>query len=170
VSNDVARGDADEGDEEFSLHTARRAAHDGRLAEWVGEFLASPGSNNAVLAAALSQRPHWWLGPVRLPLSWLTRLAGAEDEEVVCPVDEDDWEDDIDEMQESLEHGWQPPPLLVSRRDGELCVEDGNHRAETLRRAGRRSAWAIIWFDSEVERDRFASLLNRGDHDVSPAP
>jgi len=39
--------------EEFSLASAQRAADEGTLAEWVVDFLASPGSNNAELAAAL---------------------------------------------------------------------------------------------------------------------
>src|SRR5256885_11753784 len=48
----------------FSLAGAFAAAADGddTLARWVGDFLASHGSDNAVLAAALAQDPHWWLG------------------------------------------------------------------------------------------------------------
>ena len=43
-------------DEKFSLASAKRAADEGRLAEWVVDFLASPGSSNAELAAALAMR------------------------------------------------------------------------------------------------------------------
>jgi hypothetical protein len=146
-------------DERYSLDSARRAAREGRVAEWVGEFLCSPGSNNAVLAAALAEEKRWWLGPVRVPLSQLNRLAGPEEDEVLCPIDEDEWEEDLEEMQDSIERGWQPPPVLASFHADGLHLEDGNHRAESLRRAGEHRAWAIICFDDELDYQRFAAHL-----------
>ena len=56
----------------FDLASARQAAEHDETALWVGDFLASRGSDNAVLAAALAQREHWWLGPISLPLDALT--------------------------------------------------------------------------------------------------
>jgi hypothetical protein len=64
-------------------------------------------------------------------------------------------------MEHSIEEGWHPPPLLVSHHDGRYFVEDGNHRCETLRRKGARSAWTILLFPDEEERDRF--LTEHGD-------
>jgi hypothetical protein len=142
-------------EDQFSLESARRAGEEGRLPEWVGDFLSSPGSDNAVLAAALAERPRCWLGPLRVPLDRLVRLAGPEDaDDVICPVDEDEWEQDVDEMHTALERGWEPPPLLVSVTDDELLLEDGNHRYETLRRAGASEAWAIVWCDDESDWER----------------
>ena len=40
--------------ERFTLASARAAAEEGRTAGWVGDFLASPGSDNEILAAALA--------------------------------------------------------------------------------------------------------------------
>jgi hypothetical protein len=34
-------------------------------------------------------------------------------------------------------------------------LEDGNHRVESLRRAGQREAWAVIGFENEADRDAF---------------
>src|SRR5438045_662770 len=51
----------------FDLASAQAAAAREETALWVGDFLASAGSNNATLAAALAQRRHWWLGPIRVP-------------------------------------------------------------------------------------------------------
>ena len=62
---------------------ARAPLTSDRVAEWVGELLASPGSDNAILAAALAQREHWWWGPVRVPVDDLVRLAGPEDDVLV---------------------------------------------------------------------------------------
>ncbi len=142
-------------DHKFSLASAKRAAGDGRLAEWVSDFLASPGSSNPVLAAALAMRGATYLGPIRFALDRLTPMAGPDGDEVVVPVAKEDWESDVEAMVHSIEEGWHPPPLIVSRRDGEYFLEDGNHRCETLRRAGTTQAWTILLFADDVERDRF---------------
>jgi hypothetical protein len=142
-------------DQKFSLASAQRAADEGRLAEWVGAFLASPGSANAELAASLAMRGVVYLGPVRFGLDRLTPMAGPEGDEVIVPVAKEDWESDVEAMEHSVEQGWHPPPLLVSHHDGEYFLEDGNHRCETLRRAGTTDGWSILLFADEDERDRF---------------
>ena len=99
----------------FDLASAVSAGAENRLHEWVGEFLASPGSDNAVLAAALAQRPLHYLGPIRFELAHLTPMAGPDEDAVVVPIDEDEWEDDIGEMVEALEEGWEPRPCWCRR-------------------------------------------------------
>jgi hypothetical protein len=142
-------------EEEFSLASAQRAADADRLAEWVVDFLVSPGSDNAPLAAALAFSDATYLGPIRFELDRITPMAGPEDTDVVVPVAEQDWESDVEAMEHSIEHGWHPPPLLVSHRDGKYFLEDGNHRYETLRRSGATHAWTILLFTNEAERNRF---------------
>ena len=140
----------------FSLASARVAAAADRTAMWVGEFLASRGSDNLVLAAALAQKPHWWVGPLPVRLDELVRLAGPEDDAFVR-VALNEWEEDVEEMLESLEEGWEPPPLLAEYRDGRLFLQDGNHRYEALARAHKREAWVLIYFDDPVDRDAFVT-------------
>ena len=65
----------------------------------------------------------------------LVRLAGPEDE-ALSAIEPDEWEGDVDAMQDSLDGGWQPPPLLAEYQDGRLLLQDGNHRYEALVRAG----------------------------------
>ena len=142
----------------FSLATAFEAANEDRTALWVGDFLASRGSDNATLAAALAQDQHWWLGPLQVPVESLVRLAGPEDEALV-PIEEDEWEDDVSTMEESIEQGWDPPPLLAEYQDGRLLLQDGNHRYEALVRAGEAQAWVLIWFDDPAERDRYRAKV-----------
>ena len=142
------------GQRPFDLASARRAAEHGETALWVGDFLASPGSDNKVLAAALAQRKHWWVGPISVPVEELIRLAGPEDD-AVCPVADDEWEDDISAMEESVDEGWEPPPLLAQSHDGQLLLQDGNHRHEALVREGAPSAWVLVYFDNPGERDAF---------------
>jgi hypothetical protein len=147
------------GDRRFSLASARKAAEDEQTALWVGDFLASKGSDNEMLAAALSKKRHWWHGPVQLPVERLVRLAGPEADSVV-PIEPDVWEDDVDAMGESLDEGWEPPPLLVEYRDGDLLVQDGTHRLEALARGGEAEAWALVYFDDRATRDRFVASLS----------
>jgi hypothetical protein len=45
--------------------------------------------------------------------------------------------------------------VIASARDGELYLEDGNHRVEGVRRAGERDIWALIGFEDAEELDRF---------------
>jgi hypothetical protein len=142
-------------DARYSLDAARAAAERDELNDWVAEFLASPGSDNEELAAALTGRPRWWLGPVEIPLEQLNRLAGPPGEPVIVPVDDDYWRDDVEDLEEKVRDGWEPPPVIASYRDGELYLEDGNHRVEGVRRSGGRETWAVIGFDDPGERDRF---------------
>jgi len=143
-------------DQRFSLESARAAAARGETARWVGELLASPGSDNAVLAAALAQREHWWLGPIRVPVDDLVRLAGPEDD-ALCPIDAGDWEADIASMEESVEEGWEPPPLLAEYQGGRILLQDGNHRFEALAREGEPAAWVLVYFDDPAARDAFVA-------------
>jgi hypothetical protein len=142
--------------QQHSVETAREAEARDELGDWVARFLSSPGSDNAALAAQLTERPRSWLGPVRLPIDRLHRLAGPPGEPVLCPQDEDDWPENVEEMEELVEDGWEPPPVIVTYRDGQLVLEDGNHRVESLRRAGEQEAWAIVGFDDPGERERFS--------------
>lgn len=136
-------------DTRFDLRSAQRAAERDETALWVGELLASPGSDNEILAAALALKQHWWVGPVEVPLDDLVRLAGPEDDVLVLIAD-DVWEDDISSMEESVEEGWEPPPLLAEYQAGRLLLQDGNHRYEALSRTEAPSAWVLIYFDDEV--------------------
>jgi hypothetical protein len=144
-------------DVQFSVDTARAAADRGELHEWVSRFLASPGSDNAPLAAELTERLEHWIGPLQLPMSRLQRLAGPSGDPVLVAVDDDYWDDRVDDMAERIEEDdWEPAPIIVAYRDEQLVVEDGNHRLESLRRTGQREAWAVVGFETEADRDRAA--------------
>lgn len=140
---------------DYSVDSARQAAARDDLTGWVGRFLASPGSDNANLAEQLTATHRWWLGPMELPLDQLNRLAGPPGAPVIEEVDEDDWRDDVDDLAEEVAEGWDPPPVIATYDDGQLVLEDGNHRVEGMRRAGRTTAWGLVGFDDPAARDRF---------------
>src|SRR4051794_40693653 len=141
---------------DFSVDGARAASDRDELRTWVRDFLASPGSDNPVLGNVLTDRLASWAGPTPLSLHRLQRLAGPPDEPVLCPVGEDYWDDRVDDMAKRIAgEGWEPPPVVVSFQDGDLVVEDGNHRIESLRRAGREEVWSVIGFEDDAELRRF---------------
>jgi hypothetical protein len=141
---------------QYSLQSAREAAAHDQLGEWVARFLASPGSDNPALAQQLTAELHWWAGPVLLPIDRLQRLAGPAGDPVLCVVDDDYWDERVESMDQLAEEGWDPPPVVVACRESKFELEDGNHRVESVRRAGRREAWAIVGFTRELDRDTFA--------------
>ncbi len=141
--------------DEYTVDTARQAAERDELDDWVARFLASPGSDNAALAEQLTESRRWWLGPLQLPIDQLHRLAGPADHPVVEAVDEDDWRDDVDDLADRVDDDWEPPPSVVSYRKGQLVLEDGNHRVEAMRRAGKELIWGVVAFEDPDERDRF---------------
>ncbi len=142
-------------DDRHPVDSARVAGQRDDLAGWVARFLASPGSDNPALAQRLCAELSWWTGPIRLPINRLQRLAGPAGDPVLCPVPDRYWDDRVDAMEQLAEEGWQPAPVIVAYRRDQLVLEDGNHRVESLRRAGKREAWAVVGFKLRDDRDRF---------------
>ena len=114
----------------------------------------------------LSDSPRWWLGPVEIPLDQLAPIGGASRRPGARAVADDYWRDDADDLARRIEGGHEPPPVIATYRDGQLKLEDGNHRVEALRRAGDDEAWAVVAFDDPGARDRFVarSETHRDDH------
>lgn len=142
-------------DEQFTTETARAAAAKEELGDWVRRFLCSPGSDNADLADLLDQKPRWWIGPGEIPIDQLHRLAGPPGEPVVQELDEDDWRGDVDDLAEKIAGGLEPAPVIATKKDDHLMLEDGNHRVEAIRRSGTDTAWTIIAFPDPESRDAF---------------
>lgn len=142
---------------EYSTDAARAAAERNELGDWVARFLRSAGSDNPGLAHLLCEELCCWQGPVQLPIDQLPRLAGPPGAPVLRAVDDDEWRDDVDDLARRIKEGFEPPPVIVSRRHGQLVLEDGNHRVEALRRAGVTQTWAVVGFEDADERDRFAA-------------
>jgi hypothetical protein len=149
------------GGTEYTPETARIAARRDELGDWVAEFLSSPGSDNAELADELTDRLGWWLGPVQVPIDDLHRLAGPPGAPVLQALGDDEWRDDVDDLTRRIEAGHEPAPVIASYRNGQLVLEDGNHRVEAVRRARAGQAWAVIGFESPEERDGYLARSER---------
>jgi hypothetical protein len=142
-------------DDRYSVDGARAAGQRDDLAGWVAGFLASPGSDNPALAQQLGTELAWWAGPLPLPINQLHRLAGPAGDPVLCPVPDEYWDDRVGAMDQLAQSGWQPAPVIVAYRRDQLVLEDGNHRVESLRRAGKPEVWAAVGFLRREDRDRF---------------
>ncbi|NND76396.1 MAG: hypothetical protein HKN44_15465 [Ilumatobacter sp.] len=147
-------------DHDFSVDGAQAAADRDELAAWVAAFLESPGSDNAALGKQLREEVTEWTGPVRLPFDDLHRLAGPPDQPTLERLGDDDLET-VEGMEESIEEGWEPPPLIVTFQHDHLVVEDGNHRTEGLRRAGHDGYWSVIGFEQALDREKFEAEFAR---------
>jgi hypothetical protein len=97
---------------------------------------------------------------VRLRFDDLYRLAGPPDQPTLAPLSDEDLET-VEEMGDSIDDGWEAPPLIVSYRNARLVVEDGNHRIEGLRRCGHSEYWAVVGFDDDDQRQAFFAELDR---------
>ena len=75
----------------YTVDAARDAAARGELESWIGDFLASPGSDNAPLAGLLADQGRVWAAPVLVRHDRLHRLAGPPGAPVLETVDDDAW-------------------------------------------------------------------------------
>jgi len=145
--------------QQFSIDAARSAAQNDSLADWVAEFLASDGSDNAVLGEQMRNDYSIWFGPVRIGFDRLHRLAGPPDQPTLERLDSEDIER-VESMEESIEDGWTPPPFVATWQGDHLVLEDGNHRAEGVRRSGDDGYWCVVGVNTESERDAAHAVID----------
>lgn len=138
-------------DSDYTVHSAREAAAKDALADWVADFLASDGSDNAELGRQLRSDYPIWFGPMRIAFEQLHRLAGPPDQPTVERLTDDD-QDTVESMEESIDDGWMPPPFVATWQDDHLELEDGNHRVESIRRTGEDSYWCVVGVTTDAER------------------
>lgn len=144
--------------DDFTIQSARDAADAEELATWVAEFLASDGSDNAVLGEQLNNEYPIWFGPIDIRFDQLHRLAGPPDQPTLERLDDDDLET-IEAMEASIDDGWTPPPFVATWRDDHIVLEDGNHRVEGLRRSGHDSHPCVVGVTTDADRARAEAAI-----------
>ena len=144
---------------EMTVEGARAAAAADDLGAWVRAYLSTDGSDNEVLGEQLDEVKNVWIGPLVISFDRLHRLAGPADQPTLERLTDDDIET-VEGMEESIEEGWEPGPLVASFSEDHLVLEDGNHRVEGLRRAGNDGYWTIIGFADEAERARYEEMFD----------
>lgn len=136
-----------------ALSSAKEFAEADRLEEWVHLFLLSDGHNKA-FSDGLKLFDRYYLGPIIMPLSLLSRCCGPE-ENMKYQVNAEWFEKRVQSLTKTLQSNDDMPPLIVHYVDSgfELC--DGNHRFEALIRLGVKESPVIIWITEKEEYDEF---------------
>ena len=139
---------------DFTGAGARAAASDGRLEQWVHDGLRGPG-DNLPMSEGLRVHRRWWIGPVRVPVELLVLKVGPEPG-MPYPEDRTTWDRRVGAIAESLDRGWDAPPLIVEPMpDDRLLIADGSHRFEARRRRGEAGIEALIFFDDPERWNAF---------------
>jgi len=118
-------------------------AEAGKLDEWIQHFLHGEG-NNLGFANGLKLEPRIYHTPKLMKLEKFQRICGFE-VGMKWPVDEQGFNEKVDQVMKRYKTGWDMPPLIIGLHDGEYELNDGNHRYEALRRLGIEEHWVIIW-------------------------
>ena len=132
----------------YNLATARQYAQEGRIDEWIQDYLNTPAWANPALAAIIQHQKPFWIGPIEVELSQLVRCCGPE-EHLRYPQLLAEWEESIAAIATGLEDPAALPPLLVRPVHGVFGIPDGNHRQEAMRRKGWHTGWVLLWCDRD---------------------
>lgn len=127
----------------FSLNSAFKAKENNDLKTWAIGFLAGEG-NNTKLAEIIRDAACVRIDLIKCPLLNLIRIAGPE-EGMVFHEDKNNWKQRVQSLQESLNKGFELPPLIVTNFWGDLHISDGAHRHEALLRNGIEKYWTIFF-------------------------
>ena len=141
---------------ERTLASALAFAAEGRIEEWVHAYLRTDG-RNVPFSDGLKLAPRVWRGPLKIPLSLLTRICGPE-EEMRFRVDRVGFEERVIFLMREISKGADLPPLIVHCTEDGLELNDGNHRLEAYERLGIAEGWAVFWA-TEGEEDFFPPFL-----------
>ena len=142
------------------LESSISFGREGRIEEWVHDFLSNEG-NNMPLLEGLKKQKRFWHGPIEIKLNQLRRTAGPEPEMPYRSISEQAWNNKISSIQEHHKRGGSLPPLIAEYVNGELMLRDGNHRHGALAKQERDSYWTIIWFNSEADEQKFKHAYER---------
>jgi hypothetical protein len=134
----------------FSTRAALQAAAAGNLEPWLYSYLQAGEWANIGLLKGLQLQPRWWLGPLEIQLSRLTRCCGPEPN-MEYRVSADAWDKHVTALSARLTEPIELPPLIAVYHNGQLSIRDGNHRHEAMRRKGWRTGWVVIWHNSREE-------------------
>ena len=143
----------------FDTLSAQKAAADGEIEAWVHRYLTTGRWANPAFSQGLKRQKRWWVGPVEVDVSALTRCVGTEPG-MEFPVTDEYWERRAREMLEGMGDPLSLPPLIVEYRAGELSVRDGNTRLKMMELLGWPKCWVILWYNSaEDYREHSAEFI-----------
>jgi len=135
----------------FTVTVAQSYAREGRIEEWIHNYLTTGTWSNLGLSVGLKKQARYWVGPLEIALSDISRCCGPE-QNMEYHVDPMLWKIKTTELAASMVNPEELPPLIVQYTPSALSIRDGNHRYEALRLRGFVKCWCLIWYDSEQDR------------------
>ncbi len=141
-----------------TLSLAKMYDKDGRIDEWLQDFLRVDGKNLALAEGLLKEERHYF-GLLEIPITLLSDVKAGAPEYLHAVNDIQYFFWVVDRMKESLADGWDAPPLIVEYVYGRFQVDDGRHRLETYRQLGVEKVWAVVWTTGEENRKTVEKIL-----------
>ncbi len=139
----------------FDLHTSQQYAREGRIKEWIGNFLTASSNPNLELWQAIKKRNGYWLGPAEVRLDAMKRCCGPEREAklnsqyIKHPEKDDIWDKRLDDLVQSIARPSETAPILVRYVYQTLGITDGNHRYAAYEKMGLETCWVLIELGTE---------------------
>ncbi len=134
----------------YTLDSALRAKKEGKLHQWVLDYLNSEGKNKK-LGKILKEEEYIWSDLVEYPLDKLERVMGFE-KDMIFKESRDKWEKRILYFTNCLKKGESFAPLISADYWGGIHIADGAHRFEALKRLGFRNYWTIFYIREESNK------------------
>ncbi len=141
-----------------SLTLAKQYNNEGKIDQWMQDFLRADGKNLALADGLLLEERHYF-GLCEIPISLLSDVKSGAPEYLHAENDIQYFFYVVDRMKESLADGWDAPPLIVEYVYGKFQVDDGRHRLETYRQLGVERVWAAVWTTGEENKKTVEKIL-----------
>lgn len=141
-----------------TLTLARKYAEEGKIEQWLQDFLRADGKNRA-LADGLLIEERYYFGLREIPLVLFSHIKSGAPEYLHEENDIQYFFYIVDKMKEGFADGWDTPPLIVEYVYGNFQVNDGRHRLEAYRQLGAKKVWAVIWTTGNENRKTVEKIL-----------
>ena len=142
-----------------NVETATQYADEGRIEDWIMDYLNMPEWQNTGLSEAIQDRKGLWVGPVEVETNGLRRSAGPEDQglhpHIVWHYDPEVWESEVSSIEGSITDNLLLPPLIIRCEQGIFGIQDGNRRYEAIKRKGMMTCWVLIEYDNTEDKNRY---------------
>lgn len=141
-----------------TLSLAKQYNSEGKIDQWMQDFLRADGKNLALADGLLEEERHYF-GLREIPLSLLSDVKSGAPEYLHAANDIQYFFYVVERMKESLADNWDAPPLIVEYVYGKFKVDDGRHRLETYRQLGVDCVWAAVWTTGEENKKTVEKIL-----------
>ncbi|MEK4852926.1 CD3324 family protein [Paenibacillus sp. FSL H7-0756] len=132
-----------------TTNSAKAYSEAGMLEEWIHTYLLF-GRRNKGFSDGLRLMCRYYAGPLRMPLSLLSRSSGPEGG-MMWRVDRDYFEQKVLHWMNDIHAGQDTPPLIVNYAQGELELNCGNPLLEALKRSEVSEYPVILWVTERAD-------------------